>query len=737
MTYAPLPSSPAEFIVLHGTQSSLVIEAHADEAPLWRYWGPRLTDGTTPGAAFRDTRPLPSFMLDHDQPLTVMPGFGVGWFGQSALLAHRGGRDFAFAPQRCTWQQKLSGDDHVVDIVLHDDVAKLRATLRFVLDTITDVLRVRTTLENLGDRALEVQWLAAATLPLPDRCVAVRSFAGQHNEEFVLEVDALSRSTWRRESRRGRTSHDCFPGAVVTTDGTTRTEGLAYGAHLAWSGNHQQTIEWLHDGSYQWQLGEWLAPGELELAPAGAPGDAVTTPEVIATLSLEGLDGVAANFHAELRRRMTWPGGRMRARPVHLNTWEGLYFDHDEAQLISLATAAAGVGIERFVLDDGWFHRRDHDRAGLGDWWVDVRKYPQGLLPLARHVTALGMEFGLWFEPEMVNPDSDLHRAHPDWALQLDGRPMLTARNQLVLDIARPEVSAYLFDKIDALLRTLPIRYIKWDHNRDLTAAGGSTGSAGDARGHAAWRVQVAAAYALLDRLRVAHPALEIESCSGGGGRIDFAVLERTHRVWTSDNIDALSRVRIQRGFLQFFPPEIMGAHIGGAPCHSTGRSQSMALRGAVAFPGHLGVELDVRKLDATTKRELAGWIALYKQWRAHVHASRTWQGDAGDHVVWQLHGQADGRDWLFLAYRTEPSTLRYMPAVRLPMLDPHQRYRLRVVTPDALPEGALYYGSSPFFDALRSADGVMVDGDWLRHAGLPLPRAKGETAFIVHLQVV
>jgi alpha-galactosidase len=408
--------------------------------------------------------------------------------------------------------------------------------------------------------------------------------------------------------------------------------------------------------------------------------------------------------------------------------------DHDEAQLMELAGAAAEVGIERFVLDDGWFHRRDHDRAGLGDWWVDARKYPQGLLPLARHVVALGMEFGLWFEPEMVNPDSELHRAHPDWALQLDGRPMLTARNQLVLDTSRPEVQHHLFQKIDALLRTLPIRYIKWDHNRDVTAAG-------DAQGRAAWRAQVHAAYTLMDRVRDAHPAVEIESCSGGGGRIDFEVLRRTHRVWTSDNIDAQSRVQIQRGFLQFFPPEVMGAHIGTAPAHATGRGQPMAFRGAVALPGHLGVELDVRKLDEGTRRELAGWIALYKQWRGHIHASRTWRGDAGDNVVWQLHGPADprgatrGRDWLLLAYRTAPSTLRYATNLRLPMLDADRRYRLRVVTPDGMPEAALYHGSAPFFDALRSAEGVAVDAAWLGHAGLPLPRAKALTAFIVHLQ--
>jgi alpha-galactosidase len=336
------------------------------------------------------------------------------------------------------------------------------------------------------------------------------------------------------------------------------------------------------------------------------------------------------------------------------------------------------------------------------------------------------MQFGLWFEPEMVSPDSDLYRAHPDWALQIDGRPLLTSRHQLVLDIARPEVAAYLFNCMHALLVALPIAYIKWDHNRDLATAG-------DAQGRPAWRRQVGAAYALMQRLRQAHPALEIESCSGGGGRIDLGVLRHTQRVWTSDCIDALSRVQVQHGYLQFFPPEIMGAHIGTAPAHSTGRTQAMAFRGAVALPGHLGVELDVRHLDSDTRRQLKGWIALYKQWRSHLHSNRTWRGDAGDHFVWQLHGTPGGRDWLFLSYRCAPSSLRYQGSARLPMLSAHARYRARVVVPDGLPADALYNGTSPFFEALL--EGVVLDGSWLQHAGLPLPRSKAETAFIVHLE--
>lgn len=716
-----LSNTPAEFIALHSDACSIVLETHADEAPIWRYWGPRLPDAAVPLAPLRDTRALPSFNLDFDQPLTILPTFGAGWFGQSALLAHRDGQAFAQAFTRC--EVEWITPSRALIFHLTDSVAKIRADIALTLDFASNVLVARTTLTNLGDTTLDVASLSAITLPLPSHANAVRSYAGQHMCEFMLQVDTLSRSIWRRESRRGRTSHDCFPGAVVTTPGTTDDAGLAFGAHLAWSGNHQQSIEWLHDGQYQWQLGEWNAPGECRLKA----GESLTSPQVIATCSSQGLNGIAHNFHAELRARLDWPGGTMRPRPVHLNTWEGLYFDVNPEEVKALASAAAAIGIERFVLDDGWFHGRHHDRAALGDWWPDEKKFPQGLTDLAAHVTGLGMEFGLWFEPEMINPDSDLYRAHPDWALRLEGRPLLTARNQLVLDISRADAHDYLFSKMSALLGSVPITYIKWDHNRDLTAAGLADGTAG-------YRAQVHAAYALMAKLRAAHPNVEIESCSGGGGRIDFAVLRHTHRVWTSDCIDALSRVDIQRGFLQFFPPEIMGAHVGTAPAHTTGRTQSMAFRAAVALPGHLGVELDARHLKDVDRAELKSWIALYKSLRARFHHGRVWLGHGEDGIVWQAHGDANGEEIVVLAYRMQQSSFRYSPPLRLTMLDAKNRYNVRELRADGSVRAIGRHHTAAFFDAINSPDGATVDGAWLSHVGLPTPRTNPETAYIVQL---
>ena len=678
-----------EFVALHSPACSAVWELPDGEAPLWRYWGPRLCDGAWPESGLRSERPEPSFSLHVDQPLSVFPGFGMGWFGQSALLAHRGGADWAFQAGECSVQRP---DPATVRFGLHDAVARLRVTVTVRLDPASDVLTLSSELVNAGTDLLDVQWLAAGCLPLPEDAAAVRSFGGRHNAEFVPIDDPLTRSLWRRENRRGLTSHDCFPGAVVTC-----ADGTAFGAQLAWSGNHVQSIEWLDDGRRQWQFGEWLAPGEMRLAPGGR----LATPELLATVSAEGANGVAQAFHRAVRARMTWPAAAMSPRPVHLNTWEGFYFAHDEAALRELADAAAAIGIERFVLDDGWFRGRDDDTSSLGDWQVDACKYPHGLGPLAAHVTGLGMEFGLWVEPEMINRDSDLYRAHPDWVLQVEGRPLLEARNQLVLDMTRPEVSDYLYGAIAALLDELPISYLKWDHNRDLVHAGRQP----------RYRAQVLATYALFDRIRAAFPSVEIEACAGGGGRIDAGIVARTHRFWTSDCIDAVSRVGMQRGFLQFMPPEIMGSHVGASPAHSTGRGQAMDFRCGVALPGHFGVELDVRHLDQAERAGLTSGIARYKALRDRLHHGRVWLGEAPDGLVWQAHGSA--QDLVLLVTRTVPTTRRHQPHLRLPMAEPDRRYTI-------VSEGR---------------EIATMDGAWLRQVGFAVPPLNGEAVLVCEVR--
>ncbi|GAB5459110.1 MAG: alpha-galactosidase [Henriciella sp.] len=700
----------AELIHLRGRAVSVVMDVSYAKAPVWRHWGARLP-AEIKMPPWGSTQPVPTFSLDQNIPPSLFPLFGSGWLGAPGLTAHRGGQN---------WAQKISAATHNVEgntvrFHLRDEAAGLEMTHTLVLDPVTDVLTQSVTLLNAGTAALDVSWLTAGTLPLPNTAKQVRSFSGLHNNEYLEVQSALGRSTWLRENRSGLTSHDCPPLASVLGSGAGQHSGAVWSAQLAWSGNHCQRIDWLDDHRWLWMAGEWLAPGEVILEP----GESLSSPQWLATYSDQGFDGTAQNFHAELRRRAPVGEDERKPRPVHLNTWEGVYFDHDEGDLKALAEAAADIGVERFVLDDGWFKGRKNDRAALGDWVADPETYPQGLGPLAKHVTDLGMGFGLWVEPEMVNPDSDLYRANPDWALQLAGQPSLTARNQLVLDLSRREVRDYLFEALDKLLRDLPIEYLKWDHNRALTLAA-------SADGRPAYRRQVLAAYALIDRVRVAHPEIEIEACAAGGGRIDAGILTRTDRVWTSDCIDAVSRMDIQRGFLQFFPPEIMGAHIGAAPAHSTGRSQAMAFRGAVALPGHLGVELDPRRLSEEERAELKDWIGLYKTLRAELHGAAVWRGDAGDGVQWQAHGDAD--EFLLFIYRVRPTAQRYPPPVRLPFITPEAQYHLSRIDPAA---GAHDGAIMDSFQRLE-AGSLKVDGAWLREAGLSLPFMKAETSMII-----
>lgn len=695
-----------------GEDGQAVLELPEGEAPLWRWWGPAVGAGELRPIA--EDRPPASFSLDTPRPLPLVPTFGTGWFGAPAVEAHRDGRGFALH----LLPRAVDAGPGGISMVLADAVANVAVVQR--LTRVAGGLALSATVCNEGETPLDVAWLAAGTLPLPGDAARVKSFTGRHNAEFVAAEEPMPAHTWLRENRRGITGHAGPPGVFVLGPDAGWHHGRVHAAQLAWSGNHRLRIE--RDDAGQWvlQMGELLAPGEIRLAP----GEHYDTPELLVTCTGDaGLNGAIQRFHAMARARAPWPESGMRPRPVHINSWEGFYFDHDEAALMALADRAAALGVERFVLDDGWFARRDDDTRALGDWLPDPRKYPRGLAPLADHVVARGMEFGLWVEPEMVSPDSDLMRAHPDWALQIEGVPRMTARHQMVLDLGRAEVRDHLFAALDALLRDLPIAYLKWDHNRDLAPAGG-------ADGRASYHAQVLGLYALLDRLRAAHPAVEIESCAGGGGRIDAGIAARTHRFWTSDTIDAVARVGAQRGFLHFLPPEVMGAHVGASPAHATGRSQSMAFRAAVALPGHFGVELDPATLDAGDAAELAAGVARYRSLRARLHQGRTWLGEAPDGLVWQAQGEPAGL--ILSVTRVAPTTQRFPATVRLPMMAGTGPVRVRLL--DLAGAAGHPAPQAPGYDALVGA-GWTLDGDWLAQAGLPLPAMPAESVALFEVE--
>ncbi|MGE0141155.1 MAG: alpha-galactosidase [Ilumatobacteraceae bacterium] len=442
----------------------------------------------------------------------------------------------------------------------------------------------------------------------------------------------------------------------------------------------------------------------------------------------EGLTRASWGFHRAVR---SLPNHPVAPRPVLLNTWEAVYFDHDLDRLRRLADVAAEVGVERFVLDDGWFGSRRNDRSGLGDWTVSPDAHPQGLQPIIDHVRGLGMDFGLWVEPEMVNPDSDLFRAHPDWVLATPGYEPVLGRHQLVLNLAHPDAFQLILGRLDALLRDHDIAYLKWDMNRDHVQGSGTGGAAGS-------HDQTLALYRMLGELRQRHPRVEIESCASGGGRIDHAILRHTERVWTSDCNDALERQTIQRGASMFVPPEVMGAHIGPPRAHTTGRVHTLAFRAATALFGHLGIEWNLLDLDEGERRDLAAVIALHRRFRWLLHSGDVVRFDADldgfDRDAPAVsHAQgvyaSDRSEALisFVRLRTG-SSLAPVP-LRLPGLGPDRAYRVESI---GLPRsGRVPARHQPAW----LASGIELTGRQLATHGLQMPVLNPESALLVHLR--
>ncbi len=702
---------------LDGAATTLLLLQRGDALPEIVSWGPRLPDGLDLDAvaSLRD-RATRRNGLDQDHVEAVlMPTLGTGALRAPALVASRGGVDWTADFTEVT----VHAGPGTLQLAARDPVARLRLELTLALPSDGDLLSTRARLRNDGDAPLQLERLAAGVFLLPADADELLVFDGRWGREFGERRVSLAGGAWASENRRGR-MHDRFAALIAGVAGFDEDRGLVHGVHLGWSGNHRTTAERLEDGRVLLATGEWLHPGEVVLAP----GEAYETPTAYAALSPDGLGGLSRRFHDGVRRQvLRWPGGAMRPRPVTLNTWEGNYFAHDHDRLLAQAEAAAALGIERFVLDDGWMAGRDDERAGLGDWRPDAAKYPHGLGPLIEAVTGLGMAFGLWVEPEMVNPDSDLARAHPEAVLRIEGRPAHLSRHQLILDLTRPEIAERIFSQLDGLLRAHPISYLKWDMNRDFVAAG-------DADGRPAYRRHLLATYALLDRLLAAHPGLEIESCASGGGRPDLGMLRRTHRVWTSDCTDALERLSIQRGFSRLLPPELMGAHVAASPNHQTGRRHTLGFRAAVALFGHLGVELDPTRLDDGERAELAGWIALHKRLRPLLHGGlhQARPACAGR----SLRGVVapDLRHAAFLVAQEHTDASR-APPLAIPGLDASLRYRLQAPPPQRI-EARLSTAQRRLFD-----DGLVLPGALLGAAGIALPEMQPETALLLELTAV
>jgi alpha-galactosidase len=658
---------------------------------------------------------------DREFRLSLLPGEPDGWAGRPGLSGHRdGAASFPRFTVSDVVQNSLpgGGTELVIQAADAEDGVGLTSWLRLEA---SGVLRIRHEVTNTGDGRYCVNGVTAL-LPVPDTATELLDLTGRWCRERSPQRAPFQQGARVRESRRGRTGHDATLLMHAGSKGFGFRSGQVWAVHAAWSGNHVHFAERLPGGAGLGGdrvigAGELLLAGEVRLAT----GDSYSSPWVVFAWSDQGLDGVSARLHRWLRARPNHP---TRPRPLVLNTWEAVYFNHDYATLVELAEHAAAIGVERFVLDDGWFLGRRNDSAGLGDWFVDAAVWPHGLGPLADRVRALGLEFGLWVEPEMANPDSDLVREHPDWLLTAGERWPTLWRNQLVVDVANPEVFDYLLTRLDALVSELDVAYLKWDHNRDLL----ESVHAGSAGVHA----QTAAVYRLLDELRLRHPALEIESCSSGGARVDLGILERADRVWASDTNDPFERQQIQRWTSSLLPPELIGAHVGPPVAHTTGRASDLGFRCITALFGHAGVEWDITTCTPDEQKQLAAWAGLYRELRPLLHSGDVVRADQVEEGVW-LHGvvAADQSEAVFgyLRLETSPSAVG---RIRLPGLDPARSYEL--VRRDEAGTAGIHQITRPDW---WPGGRMIARGAVLGQIGIPAPLLNPGQGFLLQLLAV
>lgn len=701
------------FFRLNSANSTVIFDCQ-NKTPALLYFGKRLSQQTTETMLTQlATRQEVKCAVVKEAPISLSPLLGEGFTGAPGLELVNDTIAWSVGP---TLKEVRQLSDSTLEFLSVDELRGIELLHSITLDNNSDVLSAHTVLTNLNSAPLQVNYCAAPTFQLPDNVNKITSFEGRWSNEFQRQTMDFVLGSFVRENRKGKTSHDAFPGLLMHNENTGEQHGECFGFHLGWSGNNKLRAELLAEGRRYVQMGELLLPGELTLEA----GQSYQSPAIYCSFSSDGFSALSRNFHRYVRANLLTQAQREKIRPVHYNTWEGIYFDHDIDTLKELANKVAPLGIERFVLDDGWFKGRRGDSAGLGDWTVDREIYPDGLSPIIDHVNSLGMEFGIWFEPEMVNPDSDLYRAHSDWVLSSENNQQLSARNQLVLDLTRSEVIEYLYKAIDDILVEYPtIKYIKWDMNRDLNHAGNFSGKP-------AVHQQTLALYRLIDRIKTAHPGLEIESCSSGGARVDYGILAHTDRIWTSDSNDALDRLEIQRGCSFFFPSSVMGAHVGPRDCHITGRNVSIEMRAAVSLFGHMGIEMDPRELTEGEYASLKAAIELHKKHRDFIHSADLYRLDS-DGLSIDFGLVDEQKTKALFAYNSVRETSRTAPnKLRFVGLDVNSQYTLNLVWPIKFDE---YRPSS-----IAAVNEQTFTGEALMQFGLQLPISFPQTSLIFEL---
>ncbi|WP_270168078.1 alpha-galactosidase [Paenibacillus sp. SYP-B4298] len=703
---------------LQGKHTSYVIQMIQTGVPAHVYWGPRLREqqlGRILQLQERCSFSPSSFPDDMRISLDTLPqeypAYGAGDLRHPAYQIQRpdgstvsealyvGHRIIAGKPVLEGLPATYTEQDEeawTLEVELLDQVAALKIVLSYTVFRDLDAIARSVRFENTGDAPLKLLRALSMSVDLNHSEYDLLHLSGTWARERSIERRPLASGMQGVESRRGASSHQHNPFLALLSKDASERHGEVYGFSLVYSGSFAAQAEVEPYRTTRVTMGinpfnfSWL----LE------PGQSFQTPEVVMVYSAEGLGGMSRTYHKLYRTRLCRGRFRDEARPVLVNNWEATYFDFTADKIEQIAKAGQELGIELFVLDDGWFGKRDSDNSSLGDWIVDKRKLPGGLEDLVQRVRSLDMQFGLWFEPEMISPDSELYRQHPDWCLHVEGRRRTQARQQLILDFSREEVCDAIAEQLEAILGSAPITYVKWDMNRNMTEIG-SAGRSPERQQETAHRYMLGL-YRVLERLTQAFPHILFESCSGGGGRFDPGMLYYMPQTWTSDNTDAVSRLKIQYGTSLVYPISSMGAHVSAVPNHQVHRITSLEMRGNVAMSGNFGYELDLTHFTDEEKELVKRQVEQYKQLRPLIQFGN----------LYRLLSPFDGNEtaWIIVSEDQSEAVAFYFSVLAEPNA-PLQRLRLQGLNPEADYETATgLYG-----------------GDYLMHAGLPIEGLHGD----------
>ena len=616
---------------------------------------------------------------------------GLGDFRTSAIevrnakgtaldLRYQGHRIFKGKKELAGLPASFGSEEQVetLEVDLYDELTDLTVTLTYSLFEEANFL-ARSALIQTGQQAIQLEKALSLTLDLPHKDFTIHSLTGRYGYEKEWTRTPLTQGRYSVGSIRGASSHSRTPFIALADPATTEDQGDIYSAQLVYSGNFTAFVETtaiqtsrlgigLNDEHFSWHL---EAHSQFQ------------TPEALLSFTDQGFTGLTRDNQGFARQHIARGKWAQKERPILINNWEATYFHFTEDKILELAQSAKEAGIELFVLDDGWFGKRNSDTCSLGDWVENRDKLPSGLAGLGKKINDLGLAFGLWFEPEMVSEDSDLYRAHPDWTIQISGRGHTYSREQLVLDLSKQEVCDYLIEAVSAVLESAPISYVKWDMNRNITNI---PEHQANHEKHEFYHRYILGLYQVLEELNQRFPDILFESCSGGGGRNDLGMLYYMPQAWASDNTDAIGRLSIQEGTGLIFPAISVGSHVSAVPNHQTGRVTPLATRGNVAMLGNLGYELDLHALPERKLEEIAQQVETYKSIRKTVQFGDYYRLKKTDNTYAYTYVNDDKSQVVFTFVKVLSQPEAPLIQVKLKGLDPEARYYSKEL-------GASFYG--------------------------------------------